>query len=103
VNQSCFVSAGAHSRASGRMVNVMGWASRRAAGGCIGVSGRKDSRAVTACGNPQRRTRGMKARGPMGCRMATAPRRTLTEVSAHVGTNRDARAQSRASVLRGCC
>jgi hypothetical protein len=66
------------------MVNVMDWASRRAAGGCIGVSGRKDSRAVTGCGSPQRLTRGMKARGPMGCRMATAPRHTLTEVSVHI-------------------
>jgi hypothetical protein len=84
VNQLCFVSAAAHSRASGRMVNATGWAWRRVAGGCIGVSGRKVSRVGTACGSPPRRTRGTKARGPMGCRMAMALRRTLTEVSVYM-------------------
>ena len=81
MNEPCFVAAGAHSRASGRMVSVMGWASRRAAGGCIGVSGRKASRVVTECGSPLHRTHGTKARGPMDCRTATARRHMLTEVS----------------------
>jgi hypothetical protein len=84
VNRPCFVAAGAHSRASGRMASAMDWASRRAAGGCIGVSGRKASRVVTACGSPLHRTHGMKARGPTGCRMATAPRLTPTEVSVNM-------------------
>jgi hypothetical protein len=84
VNEPYFVAAGAHSKANGRRVSVMGWASRRAAGGCIGVSGRRASRVVTACGSPLRRMHGTKARGPMDYRTATAPRLMLTEVSMQI-------------------
>lgn len=76
-----FVSAGARSRASGRMVNVTVWVWRRAAGGCTGESGRKASKVVTACGSRPRRMHGTRARGLTDCRMATAPRPTPTEVS----------------------
>ena len=72
---------GARSRASGRMANVTDSASRCAAGGCTAASGRKASRDDMACDNHQRLTHGTKARGPMGCRTAMAPRPMLTEVS----------------------
>jgi hypothetical protein len=81
VNEPCFVAAGVLSRASGRMVSVTDWASRLAADGCTGASGRKASRVATACGSPLRRTHGTRARGLTDCRTATAPRPMLTEVS----------------------
>jgi hypothetical protein len=76
-----FVSAGARSRASGRMANVTVWVWRRAAGGCTEESGPKASKVAMACGSPPRQTRGTRARGLTDCRMATARRPTQTEVS----------------------
>lgn len=76
-----FVSVGARSRASGRMVNATVWEWRREAGGYTEESGRRASKVAMAWGSRPRRMLGTKARGLTDCRTVMAPRPTPTVVS----------------------
>lgn len=70
-----------HSRASGRTARGTGWAWRRATGGCTAASGRRATRAATACARAPPATPSTKAPGPMDFKTDTAQKHTPTAVS----------------------
>lgn len=75
------VTAAAHSKGSGRMARGMGWAWRRGTDGSTAGSGRRATRAGTACARAPSATPSTREPGPTDCRTVTAQKLTRTAVS----------------------
>ncbi|XP_063838654.1 uncharacterized protein LOC135087793 [Ostrinia nubilalis] len=67
----------AHTRANGRTASDMDWAWRPATGGCTAASGRRATRAATACARAPPATPSTRAPGPTDFKTDTALKLTL--------------------------
>lgn len=76
-----YLTVAAHSKVNGRMASDTAWAWKRVTAGCTVASGRRGTRAATACARAPSATPSTRAPGPMDSKTDMAPKHTQMAVS----------------------